>query len=77
VKQIETGAILASVDFNMFKIGCLQGLAGPGEPADLPGMERNSQVRDGAYVSFPIPPLFRSLQGPSSQSGRRMSGIER
>ncbi|HEX9469261.1 MAG TPA: sugar ABC transporter substrate-binding protein, partial [Bradyrhizobium sp.] len=22
VKQIETGAILASVDFNMFKIGC-------------------------------------------------------
>ena len=23
VKQIETGAILASVDFNMFKIGCV------------------------------------------------------
>ena len=23
VKQIETGAILASVDFNMFKIGCI------------------------------------------------------
>ena len=22
VKQIETGAMLASVDFNMFKIGC-------------------------------------------------------
>jgi len=22
VKQIETGALLASVDFNMFKIGC-------------------------------------------------------
>ena len=27
VKQIETGAILATVDFNMFKIGCMATLA--------------------------------------------------
>ena len=69
VKQIETGGMLATVDFNMFKIGCtatraavrylkqraaagkgdaaggsdrqdqLQGLAGAGRPAHLPGME--------------------------------------
>ena len=75
VKQIETGAILASVDFNMFKIGCtatraavrlcqaraaagkghaagrdhrqeqLQGMAGAGGAADLPGMERRGQVK--------------------------------
>jgi ribose transport system substrate-binding protein len=80
VKQIETGAILATVDFNMFKIGCtatraavpsqaraaagknhpagrgdrqdqLQGLAGPGRPAQLPGMERGGAVNLGGHGS--------------------------
>ena len=76
VKQIETGKILATVDFNMFKIGCvgdarggappqaraaagkghaagrdhrqdqLQGMACPGGPAQLPGMERSRPMTD-------------------------------
>jgi ribose transport system substrate-binding protein len=84
VKQIESGAILASVDFNMFKIGCtatraavrylkreplpekgdvagrdhrqdqLQGLACPGRPADLPGMERSGEVTRPA-IFFTLP----------------------
>ena len=74
VKQIEAGNMLASVDFNMFKIGCtatraavrhsiasrcrkddaagrsdrqdqLQGLAGAGRAAHLPGMGRAGEVK--------------------------------
>jgi hypothetical protein len=83
VKQIETGGTLATVDFNMFKIGCtatraavghhkreplpekvmlpaeviedqLQGMAGAGRPAHLPGMVgRRTLVHDE-----PLPASF-------------------
>lgn len=83
MKQIESAGMLASVDFNMFKIGCtaaraavrhlkkeplpekvmlaggshrqdqLQGLAGAGRAARLPGMERRRALsRRHAPVAY-------------------------